>query len=59
MNDDEMEEAYGSVRDSNSQSGCNAYMLMYRQYDPRKNIVEFDKEEVLLFLIILRMSFIF
>lgn len=46
MSESDFEEAYGSQRDSNSQSGVNAYMLMYRKYDPIKNVMEISKEEV-------------
>jgi len=46
MNDSDFEEAYGSKRDSNSQSGVNAYMLMYRKYDPIKNVMEISKDEL-------------
>lgn len=46
MSESDFEEAYGSQRDANSHSGTNAYMLMYRRYDPIKNVMEVSKEEV-------------
>jgi len=46
MDPSDFEEAYGSKRDSNSQSGVNAYMLMYRKYDPIKNMMEISKDEL-------------
>jgi ubiquitin C-terminal hydrolase len=46
MSESDFDEAYGSKRDANSQSGVNAYMLMYRKYDPIKNVMEISKEEL-------------